>query len=353
MTFYYPSSHYDSNYRSQLFPLLKPFIKGEGFTDKARKATYGVSETDYDFMNSISNAEVVILTMSWNYYVKTNRLNVAIDLIKKAAEENKEVWSYNSGDFGVKIPSFYNLKVFRFSGYVSKNQIGNFGMPAIIGDYLKEHYTENMYKRKFYDVKPTVGFCGQADSSFIKGIKEQSRTLLRNLKSYLGLRSEEAQALISTTNLRATLLVKLKKSPLIKSEFIKRKKYRAGVINNKAQHQTTEEFYDNILASDYVLCVRGGGNFSVRFYETLMMGRIPLYIHTDGFLPLDKEIDWKKHVVWVDYCQIDKIDKILVEFHQNLNQDKLQKLFKSNRKLWENKLRLDGFFKSMYDIKIK
>ena len=65
------------------------------------------------------------------------------------------------------------------------------------------------------------------------------------------------------------------------------------------------EFYENMVSSDYIVCVRGGGNFSVRLYETLAMGRIPIFINTDCLLPLNKSIDWKKHVVWIEREDID------------------------------------------------
>lgn len=350
MLIFYPTSHYDKNYRGQVFPLLKPFIKGKGFTDKDRKAMYGVTEVDYTLVNQIADAEVVILTMSWNYYVTTKQLEMAIDLIKKAAEENKTVWSYNAGDFGVKIPSFPNLKVFRFGGYASREQNGHRGMPVMLKDRLKQYYSLNTYSEKTYTKQPVVGFCGQANDSILTATKEIARTLLRNTKSKLGLRREESQVVMSTSKLRADLLGQLEKASSIQDNFIKRKKYRAGVLKNKEQHQTMQEFYDNILSSDYVLCVRGAGNFSVRFYETLMMGRIPLYVHTDGFLPLNNTIDWKEHVVWVDAHEINQIDKKVLDFHKKLNQNELQEIFRKNRKLWEEKLRLDGFFKSEFKL---
>ena len=53
------------------------------------------------------------------------------------------------------------------------------------------------------------------------------------------------------------------------------------------------EFIRNILSSDYTLCFRGSGNYSLRFYETLCLGRIPLFINTDCKLPFEDEINWR------------------------------------------------------------
>lgn len=32
-----------------------------------------------------------------------------------------------------------------------------------------------------------------------------------------------------------------------------------------------------MTGSDYVLCTRGNGNYSIRFYEALCRGRIPVF----------------------------------------------------------------------------
>lgn len=347
MKIYYPSQHYNANYRRQVFPLLKAFIKPKGYTDSQRQLDYGVSEDDFVIVDNIDQAQVVILTMSWNYYSITNQLFLAHKLVEKAQQVNKQVWSINNGDFGVNLPKIKNLTVFRQSGYTSNKQIGHVGFPSIISDYLSINHLESAYLNASYVEKPIVGFCGLTNGSKRNAIKDMTKQILRNFRSQLGFSSSEPQSITTPSYLRATLLKVLEEQTNINHRFIKRKHYRAGIdLREKETHETTKQFYDNILESHYVLCVRGAGNFSVRFYETLMMGRIPLYVHTDGFLPLSDEIDWKSHVVWVDYKDRHHISEILLDFHKQLNQDDLLALFKKNRKLWEEKLTLSGFFKA-------
>lgn len=340
---YYPFSHYNKSSRGQLFPLLKPFIKSKHFTDKDRQEMYGISIQDYRFVEQLIRADVVVLPMAWNYYVATNQLDSANALIKAAAREQKIVWSWNAGDFGVKIPSYKNVKVFRMGGYISRAQQGHEGMPVFISDRLASYHLPNHFELD-YTEKPIVGFCGQANVSLIHAYWEQLKIITRNFRSSIGMNAHEPQAILSSTRLRAQLLTKLAASNLITDQFILRQQYRAGVKTKEEKQQTTHEFYQNITRSAYVLCVRGAGNFSVRFYETLMMGRIPVYVNTDGFLPLTNQIDWQKHVVWVDIKDIHRIDEIVHAFHQRLDQNSFQNLLKSNRKLWEEKLTLQGFF---------
>lgn len=343
MKLYYPNEYYDKNYRGQLFPLLKPFIKNKAFTDRKRVEHYGISEKDFQFVDSVEESDFVILPMSWNYYIKTKRIKLAEKLIEDAALKRKIVLSWNAGDFGVKVPRYKNVRVFRMGGYASRNQIGHEGIPVFIEDKLRKYQQENHFDLKFTD-QPIIGFCGQANLSKIHSYKEQFKICLKNLRSHLNISAEEPQKVISSTSLRGNILDKLTKSSLINDNFILRKHYRAGVKNKEDREKTTSEFYNNISSSQYVLCVRGAGNFSVRFYETLMMGRIPVYIHTDGFLPLSDRIKWKNQVVWIDFENRNRIDEIVSNFHRKLDKDQLNALCLNNRRIWEEMLTLKGFF---------
>ncbi|MBD0823880.1 exostosin domain-containing protein [Aestuariibaculum marinum] len=350
MTIYYPKSHYDKNHRSEVFPLLKPFVKGNDFTDAQRVAMYGVSDQDFTIVDDIQEAEVCILPMSWNYYLSTKQLPVALEFIEQAKVVGKKVWSFISGDHGVKHPEDDHVVVFRLGGYQSKHRSNHKGMPVFIGDYLLKNNLLDNYLPKTYSEQPLVGFCGQANGSKIQAGLDVIKKGCFNLKSLTGLSFYEPETLVPTSHLRAQLLQRLAHSEAIADQFILRAQYRAGVTHGKDRHQTTLEFYNNILESQYVLCVRGGGNFSVRFYETLMMGRIPVYIHTDGFLPLNDTIDWKHHVVWIEPDEQHKIAEKVLSFHSQLTAESLKVLSESNRKLWEDKLRMKGFFLTVSGI---
>jgi hypothetical protein len=58
-----------------------------------------------------------------------------------------------------------------------------------------------------------------------------------------------------------------------------------------------KEFQDNIKNSHFTLCNRGAGNFSMRFYETLSAGRIPLILDTDLVLPYEDKINWDDFII--------------------------------------------------------
>lgn len=338
----------DSKNRGQLFPLLRPFFKGESFTDAERKEIYHISEDDINFVNTIGASDWVILPMSWNYYQQYNKLEIADKLIKEAFQNKKKVLSFTSGDFGVSVPEYKNLIVLRVSGEQSRFPENHLGLPAFKVDPLKNHFNKESVIHSKYDNIPVIGFCGQTNSSVINALKEVSKVMYRNVKFYFKMDAEIPQKIQSTSYLRDNILSKIKASNLLKSNFIERKKYRAGATSKEEREVSTLEFYQNMIDSDYVVCVRGAGNFSVRFYETLAMGRIPIFINTDCILPLSNSIEWKNHVVWIELDEIETMNSKIIEFHNSLSSEKLKKLQQANRTLWEESLTLGGFFKAFF-----
>lgn len=333
-----------------VFPLLRPFTKGKNFTDTQRMALYGLSESDFEFTENIKEADLVILTMAWNYYVTTNQSELVINFINECNSLGKKVIAVNLGDFGLRVPYFKNLIILRSSGYKSQFSKNEFALPSFIKDPLMIYFNRKTVIERPYLSKPVIGFCGQANSSPLNAAKEIFNSLRKNLKFYIGKSVKEPQQLFSATHLRASVLHTLQNSEKVTCNFIIRKKYRAGVTQNKDGHRTTLEFYENLKDSDYVVCVRGAGNFSIRFYEALAMGRIPIFINTDCALPFDGTLDWKKHGVWVEYNERSKVAEKVADFHDALSQKDFIDLQRANRRLWEEKLTLAGFFKNLFQL---
>lgn len=340
---FYPQSHYNTSFRRQTFPLLKPFIKGNDFSDEARKAMYGISEQDVAFVNNLETCDIAILPMSWNYYVKTKQQAKAIRFLKTTQDLNKPTWVVMLRDVGLNFPDFPHVKLFRQSGYRSTVPVWHVGLPVFISDPLKEQYNTNTVFERPYSENPTVGFCGYATSDVVLALKTKFKVGLKNLGYYLKLHSQEPEMLLAAAQWRYKILKRLEAYSTIKTNFIYREKYRAGSQSAAERAVATQEFFDNIKDSDYVVCVRGAGNFSVRLYETLAMGRIPVFVNTDCILPLADEIDWKQHVVWVEPSNIDNIGDVVSVFHKKMDQEQFVKLQLNNRRLWVENLGLKGF----------
>ena len=95
-----------------------------------------------------------------------------------------------------------------------------------------------------------------------------------------------------------------------------------------------QEYVQNMIESDYILCARGAGNFSYRLYETLSCGRIPVFIDTDCVLPYNFAIEWKKYCVWVNEGELSHIAEKVAEFHSRLSPQEFLDLQSACRRLW-------------------
>ena len=328
--------------------MLLPFFRGEGFTDEERKAVYGISNEDVVYADSLATCDLVILTMSWNYYKKNNCVNLALELIKHAAESNKVVWIYISGDFGMHLPHFKHAVIFRHGGNRSKLRSNHIGLPVFIRDPLSNIFEgDRAVLHNTYNKTPSVGFCGQAPSSKFIHVKEHAKVAYRNLKYHLGVGYHSPQPVQSSSRLRYKALLQIEKSQGLNSNFLRRNKYRAGAVTGEARRDTMMAYFENMVQSNYILCIRGAGNFSVRFYETLAMGRIPVLLDTDCLLPLASEVDWSRHLIIVKENHLKHLNARITSYHKALSKERFEAISISNRTLWEKKLRFGAFFKTI------
>jgi hypothetical protein len=132
-----------------------------------------------------------------------------------------------------------------------------------------------------------------------------------------------------------------------KSEFTWSFGYLLAQRNSKTV-DLRKQYLDNILQSDYVLCVRGLGNYSIRLYETLCLGRIPVIIDTDLVLPFHQILDWKSFAIIVHEKEIRYLPEIVAEFHRNLKPEQFLELQVRCRRVWEEWLSPHGFFSKFY-----
>ena len=110
------------------------------------------------------------------------------------------------------------------------------------------------------------------------------------------------------TKYRIQLIRKIKNNNKIKDNFILRQQFWGGNQHNK---QIIKEFNDNIENSHFVICNRGAGNFSMRLYQTLSFGRIPLLLNTNIVLPFEDIIDYNNTFI-IGNSEDEIINKLLL-----------------------------------------
>ena len=176
---------------------------------------------------------------------------------------------------------------------------------------------------------PRVGFCGYVAPPW-KRLLMRVRGQQRNVIGH---------------RLRAAALGSLRHAAAagrIEADLVVHRQFGGGFLRFRDDAEriarTRAAFEQNVLATDYTLCVRGAGNFSVRFYETLSAGRTPLFIDTDCVLPLEDELDWSAHVICVDQGEVDSCGKTLAELHQRTPESVFRQRQEANQRLWETTL---------------
>jgi hypothetical protein len=187
--------------------------------------------------------------------------------------------------------------------------------------------------------RPEVGFCGYVGTPL----------------SRLGLRILGARAKVDGLAFRAKVLGAMRRDQGVDCRFIARGTYlgAAPLSAFRRDHPLADQrqaFLANLMESPYALAMRGKGNHSVRFYEILSAGRIPVFVNTACVLPLESEIDWKKYSVWVEESELPRIGRHLREFHDRIGAEEFVDLQSRIRSLWLERLRPEPYFKHVLEV---
>ena len=98
----------------------------------------------------------------------------------------------------------------------------------------------------------------------------------------------------------------------------------------------------------FIFCYRGVGNFSYRFFEILMMGRIPIIVDTDCVYPFSENYGLE-NIGLIIKNEENLVDEI--KEYYDKNKGNLLKIQKNNRKIWEEYLSPIGFIKQITKLK--
>ncbi len=298
MKIYADYSHYLGQNRKYLIEILRP-VWNDSLLDK-KKEVYGEWVSSYSFTEEIENADICFLPMTWDYYVEKDLIPLAKTAVEQAKNHSKPIILFKRHDFTARLP-FSDVILFEQSGYRSEQEkVKCFGVPAFFPDYLQLYCSGRLEYRHKNDHKLKVGFCGAVSQSLYDITCRLSIHYYHKIEFYLGISKWEPPRIPSYI-FRKRVLDVFSKNNLIETNYILRKQFKAGMINKNENDPTRLAFLQNILGSDYTICVRGEGNYSYRFYETLDLGRIPVFIDTDCLLPWDKTINYHDYFPWIEY----------------------------------------------------
>ena len=298
---------------------------------------------NFCFVQDIENSDYAIYPLDIIY--ASNKFGVkSIDsFLQKSKKANKRTWVVSFGDHGFsQFDKDYDVIHFRLGGFKSKFRTHTEIFPPFIRDPYK--LNENLDFNNNGNL--SLGFVGHANGSFYKYFKELLSYILPRAKFFFKKNHFDRQKFYPSSIKRFKYLKRIEKSSILETNYIFRNKYRAGIQNNTIKRKSSErDFFSNINDNIFTFCMRGGGNFSVRFYETLASGRIPLYLDTDCKLPLEDIICWDNHILSIKPNDDNvAIKRKIINFIAENDLDKVQK---SNRELWENYLEKDAYIKTI------
>ena len=191
--------------------------------------------------------------------------------------------------------------------------------------------------------KPKIGFVGHSKLSLHHKLLNAGDDDSRKEYGY-GIASG-GEVLRTPVNIglviRSKALRLLRSDSRISTSFIERETryFDGGVFGSQAR----AEYLSNLDANSYSLCIRGSGNYSIRMYEAMAKGRIPVTVDTNIRLPLDDYRDWSGLGLFLKIHELDAIGQRLIEFHESLSDQKFINLQKSIRAFWESSLRRESY----------
>jgi len=312
-------------------------------SNEERKQVYGDWVELFKYSPDIAQADVCVLTYVWSHYVESNTVPEALADIENARAHNKQIVIFNGGDSPANLP-FGDVILFESAGYRSTPGLRyHSAQPSYVADYVQQ-YCDGELQLRNRSPKPVIGFCGQASLSPAQTAWRSLRLKWRQHQYRQG-RIKWEPAPFETSSFRTRVLKEFEGKDGIQTNYLLRSQYHGGDTNDKdLQARLKTEFVTNILDSDYTISMRGGGNFSVRFYETLCLGRIPIFIDTDCLLPFQDEIDYKSIFPWIDMQDLPHAAEMVQDFHARLSDDDFIDLQKTCRQLWLNHMTPNGFY---------
>ena len=347
MLVYSNPDHYQIEHRYFLNNIIKALWNDR--SDEERAQVYGSWVKGFAYTPQIENADIALLTYQWNWYFNHDRVAEAIAEITHASCNGKKTLVFSGGDSPANL-IHPDVLLFEAGGYRSAQGLHyHSGLPSFLADYLPI-YCENEIKLRPWSARPVIGFCGQAGKSPLRTLFRKARSLHKNRQFQRGNLKWQPPP-FETTSFRSQVLAKFMNQESVTTNFLLREQYHAGDDHNKGALSSQKlAFVENILNSDYTVCMRGGGNFSVRFYETLCLGRIPVFIDTDCLLPFADKIPYRELFPWIEMKDLPHAADIVANFHKQLGPDGFIERQKACRCLWEEHFTPNGFYRGLQDI---
>jgi hypothetical protein len=297
---------------------------------------------DHFRIASAEEADFFVLPFDWRYTTRAvarteedadNARTAAQRFADRAADLGKKLIVFYVGDTEEELP-LPNAVVFRTS-LRRGLRLNEFATPVFLDDFVGQRHGPDLPLRPKLR-HPTVGFCGFAGYRLMPDVsfRRKARRAARWVRDGF-----------PPPTVRERAITHLQGHPSVMTDFLL---VEHGIGREGYGESARDAFRRNLINTDYTLCARGGGNWSIRLYETLASARIPLFIDTDCVLPYDFETNFKEYFVWVESEDVESVGEKLIAFHDHLDDADFINLQRACRRIWEQRLTPEGFFSNFY-----
>lgn len=275
--------------------------------------------TLYEIVDTPDNADVVFLPYTYNMAV-AHMPELLEECAREAKRLNIPLLIDGVGDIEQPI-SIPNAIVLRYGGYRFSKQANEIIVPAFVDDLLTLFYNGELHIRE-KKVTPSISFVGWSSLSLLQYIRAYLKSLPIAVRSMWNTQYEATQKGVF---FRRRALAALRSVSGIETHFVERPSYSGNSKTASGDmQQLRREFVETIAESDYALDVRGDANASMRLFEILSLGRIPVIVDTERNLPWSDVVDYSSFSLVVDFREIHTLPERLRAFHNALSPEEFQ-----------------------------
>lgn len=290
----------------------------------------------FEIVDNIQKADFVVIPHSVRRVSPILKGHIE-ETIALAAQYHKEVIVFVRGDLSHDV-HIENVIVFKPSIYKHDKR----AKEVIFASLARDLSLETPIALRHKSGKPSVSFCGYAGFPFLKTrLKYLAKNAWLDFTSVI-LQQPELRAYKRGIYFRRASLAQLASDSRIDTRFIIRRAFfhQAGLDPIHMR----QEYLKNMSDADFVLCPKGDGNYSMRFYEALSLGKIPILIDTDMILPFEHIIDYSQCIVRVHHTRLHSLPDILVEFYNSISDEAFVDMQQNARRIYLEYLRYDVYF---------
>lgn len=279
----------------------------------------------YDLVSSPEHADIFLLP--WKFIKKEDKSFQYFS--KLAKHHNKKLVVFNDTDDNSDM-HLDNVILFRTWWYASNHKwLDVYGMPYWTSDYFKEQ----SFFATDYTTIPSIGYSGYIN--YIWYSDAINYYIKKFLKRILWYPNEFRR------DIRWKAIRMLTKSDKINLQFSRRSHFwwQKKINDTKFNWYT---FMENIVSCNYNLAIRWNWNWSIRFYEILHAGRVPVLLDTDCILPFQGIIDRDKYLIRV--LDLNEIIPSVLKFHEGYSENQNKIIQRNIRKMYKKYLTPEWFF---------